>query len=225
MTDPSILVASEIHRITTVHAGARRSHRNLADCPRSHEATDTAVCASCAHAEGFVGGIGTRSAHVLCIVERPQQVYAEPGTVAGLMRKDVVCVRADVAIDDIAFLFMERSIGGVPVVDANDRPIGMISKTDLVATYARYGYFHGNLLDSFDADASACRTPVLAGDIMSAAVIVLREQESLARAAELFAAQRMHRAPVVASDGRLIGVLTSFDLVRSIAGDASSRAA
>lgn len=218
------VVPSEIHRITTVHARARRSHRHLAECPRKHVATDTTACAGCAHAVGFVGGIGGRangasgpgSAYVLCSVERSQDVYAEPGTVAALMRKDVVCVRDDVDIDDIAFLFMEKSIGGVPVVDADDRPVGMISKTDLVAMYTRHGRFHGNLLDSFDGDTVE-RTPVTAREIMSAAVVTLRERQRISRAAELFATEHVHRAPVVGADGRLVGVLTSFDLVRAIA--------
>ena len=83
--------------------------------------------------------------------------------------------------------------------------------------YARHGRFQGNLLDSFDADDAASRTPVTAGEIMSPALVTLREQEPISRAAELFAAERMHRAPVVAADGKLVGVLTSFDLVRSIA--------
>lgn len=211
------LVPSAIQRITTVHGATHRTHRNLAECPREQRATDTAVCASCPHAAGFVGGIGTHGAHVLCAVDRPQAVYADPGTVATLMRKDVVCVREDVDIDDIAFLFMEKSIGGVPVVDADDKPVGMISKTDLVAMYTRHGRYQGNLLDSFDADAAASRTPVMAREIMSRTMVTLREQEPLARAAELFATERLHRAPVVAADGKLVGVLTTFDLVRSIA--------
>lgn len=53
---------------------------------------------------------------------------------------------------------------------------------------------------------------------MSDVVFTLHESESLGRAAELFAAKRVHRAPVVGADGRVVGVLTSFDIVRSLAG-------
>ena len=53
---------------------------------------------------------------------------------------------------------------------------------------------------------------------MSDVVFTLREHESIARAAELFAAKHVHRAPVIGGDGKVVGVLTSFDIVRALAG-------
>ena len=226
----SEIVPTTIHRIVTVHpepsalSGARRSFRSVAECPRKHCSVEAETCASCTHARGFIGADaggahaadGTRG--VLCAVDRSEHVYAARGSVASLMRKDAVCVREDVDIDDVILLFIGHSIGGVPVVDANGKPIGIISKTDLVAAYARRSRSQCDLLDSFDADFPPGPPSVFAKDIMSPVVFKLTEAESVTRAAKLFAAQGVHRAPVVGSGGRVVGVLTSFDLVRGIVG-------
>jgi CBS domain-containing protein len=159
---------------------------------------------------------------MLCAVERAERVRAEPGTVGSLMRRDVLCVRPNVDIDDIVLLFIERSVGGVPVVDDDGVPVGMISKTDLVAAYAPRRA-QGAHLDSFDVDdVVAAPEPISAQDVMSKVVFTLREDDSIGRAAELFAAEHVHRAPVVGRDGQVVGVITSFDLVRALAGAVAS---
>lgn len=222
----SNLRPTAIHRITTVHNGGARSHRALAECPRQRHSVDVAVCASCEHARGFLGGsqrASEHARHVLCTVERTAEVDASAGTVGSLMRRDVVCVHPELDIDDIVLLFLQQTIGGVPVVDADDRPLGMISKTDLVAMYARH---RGTLpiidsfdsFDAFDASLPAAAPPAVARDLMSSVVFTLREDESIARAASFFAAKRLHRAPVVDVNGKVIGVLTSLDFVRGMAG-------
>lgn len=212
------VVPTAIHRITTLHAGAQRVHRALAECPRQSGSVDVAVCATCPHARGFVGVADDTTRSVLCSVERSERVRAEAGSVGGLMRRHVLCVRPDVDLDDVVLLFIERSIGGVPVVDDGDVPIGMISKTDLLASYAMRRRQGDARLDSFDGEQAQPAEEATAQDVMSPVVFTLRESESVARAAELFAGEHVHRAPVVGADGKVVGVLTSFDLVRSLAG-------
>lgn len=221
--DTTSVVPAAIHRITTVHAGARRSHRALAACPRRDGAVDLDVCGSCPHARGFLGGQDASSRQVLCAVERTAPVTTAPGTVGSVMRRDVVCVHPEMDVDAMALLFIERSIGGVPVVDDNNHPLGMVSKTDLVSMYARRHAGTG-MLEGFDPDSPLELPPVAARELMSSVVFTLRENQSLARAAELFAAEKLHRAPVVDASGAVVGVLTSFDIVRALAGESAQRA-
>lgn len=113
-----------------------------------------------------------------------------------------------------------RFVGGVPVVDADDKPLGMISRADLVALYVHH---RGSLpvLDSFDAfdanGAASAAPPTRARDVMSRVLFTLREHESIARAAFRFAAEDVQRAPVVDAQGKVVGVLTAYDVVRGIA--------
>jgi|APFre7841882630_1041343.scaffolds.fasta_scaffold108720_1 CBS domain-containing protein len=49
-----------------------------------------------------------------------------------IMTTDVAFVTADAHVSDIARLLVEPGISAIPVVDADLRPIGMISESDLV---------------------------------------------------------------------------------------------
>src|SRR5215471_5981941 len=52
--------------------------------------------------------------------------------VSEIMAKDVVAVRPELRVEDLEELLLARGISGAPVIDDAGRPIGMVSKTDLV---------------------------------------------------------------------------------------------
>jgi CBS domain-containing protein len=86
----------------------------------------------------------------------------------------------------------------VPVVDTAGRPVGIVSKTDVIA------HRHDGSL----ATAADAMTPV---------VVAVPESASVPLAAALMIHQRVHRLPVVAEDGRVIGMLSTLDVTRWIA--------
>ena len=49
-----------------------------------------------------------------------------------VMTKEVVTVRPDATVREVAALLAQRGISGVPVVDANDRLAGIVSEGDLL---------------------------------------------------------------------------------------------
>jgi acetoin utilization protein AcuB len=51
-----------------------------------------------------------------------------------LMTKDVITTRPDTTVEDAASLMVEKKIGGLPVVDDNHQPVGMITETDIFKT-------------------------------------------------------------------------------------------
>lgn len=55
-------------------------------------------------------------------------------TVKGLMTKEVVTTTPDTTIEDAARLMLDKGIGGLPVVDEDNHPIGMITETDIFKT-------------------------------------------------------------------------------------------
>ena len=61
------IVPTAIHRISTVHPGARRSYRALAECPRQTGSVEVDICTSCEHARGFVGSSADGSRQALCV--------------------------------------------------------------------------------------------------------------------------------------------------------------
>jgi CBS domain-containing protein len=123
-----------------------------------------------------------------------------------IMSRDMTCVRRDLDAARVAELMIFNHIGCVPVVEEPGRPIGMITKLDLVERFvARDGAL---------ADGLAMHT---AGTLMMPMSIALKENATIAHAAALMASEDIHHLCVVDVEGRLIGVVSTMDIVRWLA--------
>jgi CBS domain-containing protein len=133
------------------------------------------------------------------------------------MTPTVICVKADFGLEQLTALLIERGISGAPVIDDAGKPVGIVSKTDLL----RERFIEGDtsvelpnwLEDSFHLD----RSGGIVADVMMPVAFTLRETDSIARAAALMSEEHIHRVPVVNLDGRVVGIVTTFDLARWIA--------
>ncbi len=56
-------------------------------------------------------------------------------TIRELMTKEVITTTPDTPIEDAAHLMREKRIGGLPVIDDNLRPVGIITETDIFKTF------------------------------------------------------------------------------------------
>jgi CBS-domain-containing membrane protein len=185
-------------------------------CPAHGGAIALSVCAQCARCDVIDG------AAVIC---RPEK--ARPARhripVADVMSGDVVCVTREVSIEALAALFLERSISAAPVVDADGRAIGMVSKTDLVREHWERGDAHELCARDEVSDgmhvAAVARATV--GEIMTPLVFTLREDDPLSRAAAVMAAEDVHHLPIVDLEGHVVGILSSLDFVRWVAAQAA----
>lgn len=119
-----------------------------------------------------------------------------------IMSRDMICVRRDVEAERVAELMVLEHVGCLPVVDEPGRPIGMITKLDLVERVAAR------------AEGIAMHT---AGTLMMPMSIALKEQATIAHAAALMANEDIHHLCVVDVEGRLIGVVSTMDIVRWLA--------
>jgi acetoin utilization protein AcuB len=52
-----------------------------------------------------------------------------------IMTRDVISTTPDTPIEDAARLIVDHRIGGMPVVDANNRVVGVITETDIFKTF------------------------------------------------------------------------------------------
>ncbi len=135
------------------------------------------------------------------------------------MTKDVVTVRPDTAVHDIAELMVKKRISGVPVVSEAGALVGIVGQGDLlhraeVGTERRSKWWLRMLADSNDLAREYNKAHGLtANDIMTRDVISIGADEELSKAADLMAQRRLKRLPVV-ENGKLIGIITRTDLVR-----------
>lgn len=116
-----------------------------------------------------------------------------------------VCVSIGAPISDVARLMRDQHIGTVIVTEGDPghpRAIGMITDRDIVrAQYER------------TADLSR----LSAGQVMTRNPLVIGEQESVDGAIAHLRARGVRRAPVVASDGALVGLISTDDLLSHVA--------
>ena len=133
--------------------------------------------------------------------------------VKDLMSRDLLTVEPNTTIREAAELLATEHVSGAPVVHAGT-PLGMISAQDLLEFIAGLpadpeavsgGLEHG-ILDDHTVEEAMTRGPLTTIDPDAPA----------ARAAELMQAEDIHRLPVVAN-GRLVGIITSTDLVKAVA--------
>ncbi|WP_405810868.1 CBS domain-containing protein [Streptomyces sp. NBC_00210] len=141
--------------------------------------------------------------------------------IGSLMVDDVVKAEYDTPFKEVARLLGEHHISGLPVVDEDEKVIGVISESDLMARQAEgpapdeRGRPHWlarlHISKGNDADKAHARD---AGTLMSAPAITVRAESSIAEAARTMAQRRIERLPVVDEEDRLVGIVTRRDLLQ-----------
>ena len=143
---------------------------------------------------------------------------ARPPTIlAEVMTRSVVAVRPEMSLEEVTEVFLARSISGAPVIDDAGRPIGVVSKTDLLRAAHDAGD-SGELEDVVEHGyhVHAMSVPRVA-DVMTPLVFALSQDAPVSRAAALMAFEGVHRVPVVDDDGVLVGIVSAIDVLRWMA--------
>ena len=108
------------------------------------------------------------------------------------------CTPAD-TLSNVARILWEHDVGALPVVDQAGSVVGMITDRDLcMAAYTCGLPLHGSTV----------------GRHMSRTVFSIGAKADTTKAAELMRTRKVRRLPVV-ENGRLVGLVTLTDLVRS----------
>lgn len=131
-----------------------------------------------------------------------------------LMQREVVTVREDVPLADLADLLQQAHIHGAPVVGADGQVVGFVTQEDVL---------FGSMSGPPDPDRTrATRSNAGAeyvtrvADIMTAPPVTATEDTKLQDLCKLMWRLRLHHVPIV-ENGRLRGIVSSMDLCRAIA--------
>jgi CBS domain-containing protein len=126
--------------------------------------------------------------------------------VAQLMTSPAWTVRRETPLKMAAEVMAAQGVSGLPVVDADDRALRLVSEADVLAKERG----PGRRKSAADRKAEA----IAAGEAMTAPAIVVREEAAVEVAAALMTQYDVERLPVVDRDGRVVGVVSRADLVR-----------
>ncbi len=134
------------------------------------------------------------------------------GTVADVMTRNVVALRKDAQFKDIVQVMLARQFSAFPVLDDDDRVIGVVSEDDLLVRQAVAEPGAGPRFLQRHADRGKA-TGLTAAELMTTPAITIPAEAAVADAARAMHARHVKRLPVVTSAGRLVGVVSRVDLL------------
>ncbi len=151
-------------------------------------------------------------------------------TAAHLMTPNPVSVRENASLREALTLFIDKGFSASPVIDAAGRPVGVLSRSDLLihdresATYLHQEpeFYHKEELHTpageplgrgFQVE-KVDRTCV--GDLMTPAVFSVAPDAPAAKVVHDLLSLKVHRLFVVDDNGVLVGVISTFDVLRHL---------
>jgi CBS domain-containing protein len=142
-------------------------------------------------------------------------------TVADVMSRDVARVAPQEPVGHIVNLLIARGLRAVAVVDGGGQVVGIITDSDLLSRGAQN--LSVRLQRSLPLSERAAQAEALAAQPQSAADLMtpnpqtIPEHMSLAQAAAVMAGHDRKRMPVVGSGGHLVGMVSRYDLLKTVA--------
>jgi CBS domain-containing protein len=119
-------------------------------------------------------------------------------SVRDIMTKEPRVVRRDTSVQEVVATMSKYDISSVIVVQEK-RPVGMITHKDIVSKIVQ---------TRIPPDA------VKAIEVMSTPVVTIDENASVEEAARLMSKKHIKKLAVI-RDGELVGIITSYDLMRT----------
>jgi len=144
-----------------------------------------------------------------------------------LMVRDVISVRSDDPLNDALSLMFENRVSAVPVVDKRRRCKGILSTTDLMDLFSKQvaGQVEPDELDRFagdlvDASQRSSRLGQLkVAEVMTQDVMTVTLEDTILTASREMLRHRVHRLVVVDTQQRVIGILSTMDLLEAFSAE------
>lgn len=148
---------------------------------------------------------------------------------ADLMAPGPISIRAEASATEALTLFSEKGIHAAPVIDEAGRPIGVLSRSDLLVhqvQHAKYRaggpeYFFEPTFES-DGKPAGGRDPgaTKVADLMTPAVFAVAPDTPVHRVVSDMVGLHVHRLFVVDEDGILVGVISTMDVLKFLKPEA-----
>ena len=156
-------------------------------------AMDTVTEAKMAIAIAREGGIGVIHKN-MSIVEQAHQVAIVKRAENGMIY-DPVTIKVAATVKDALDLMAEYHIGGIPVVDEEQKLVGIVTNRDL----------------RFETNMSRPVSEVMTIDNL----VVTHQKTDMESAAKILRENKIEKLPVVDNDGKLIGLITYKDITKA----------
>ena len=114
-----------------------------------------------------------------------------------VMTENPACCTPQTPLEQVAKLMVQHDCGEIPVIDADEQVVGVVTDRDIVCRVIAAG-----------------KNPLayVAETCMSELVVTVRESASLADVLSTMEKHQIRRVPVVDESGRCIGMISQADL-------------
>jgi CBS domain-containing protein len=133
-------------------------------------------------------------------------------TVKDVMSTHVIAVRKDAPYKDMAAMLRDQRVSAFPVLDDDNKVIGVVSESDLLTKEALEGTVPRTLLSRQERVRKQVNART-AGDLMTKPPVTIGPDEPVTHAARLMFDQGVKRLPVISDDGTLIGIVSRADVL------------
>ena len=143
-----------------------------------------------------------------------------------IMTKDVITVRRDTTVRDLAQLFAQHRISTVPVVDEEGLLVGIVSESDLieqdknlhiptvVSIFDWVIYLESDKRFEKELQKMTAQT---VGEIYSEEVFSVGPEAPVSEVADIMTSKRIQAVPVV-EGRRVVGIIGRIDMVKTMIG-------
>lgn len=130
-----------------------------------------------------------------------------------VMTKMVNCVRTIDSLKSIKEIFSHHSFHHLPVIDEEGKPVGIISLSDYQKIVEIF-----SLLNDFGVEMASNNfsQSMTAKEMMTKPIVTIHTDATIEFALGIFKENLFHALPVVDSEERLVGILSTYDLLNAI---------
>jgi len=134
-------------------------------------------------------------------------------TVKDVMSTRVIAVRQNATFKEMAAMLREQRVSAFPVLDLENRVIGIVSEADLLTKEALDGELPGVFRGMTHHREQAKAAALTAADLMTKPAVTISADEPVSHAARLMYLRRVKRLPVTNETGTLIGIVSRADVL------------
>lgn len=127
-----------------------------------------------------------------------------------MMTRKVECVMPEDKLERVRQILEQHAFHHIPVVDKG-KLVGIVSYTDYLRVIR-------DVFNDSDSERISKRVfdTIEVREMMTPDPMSLNPSDTLEKVLEIFNENRFHALPVTESDGRLVGILTTYDLMKAM---------
>lgn len=140
-----------------------------------------------------------------------------------IMTRNVITISPEIDLKEAATVFVEHNISGAPVVDRNNRLVGILTEGDLVKQQkplqkplylmfldSAFPINYKNMKSEVEA-----LTATTVSELMTPYPLTLPEYADISEVAQLMLTKQVNRIPIVNEEDELLGIVTRQDIIRA----------